>query len=76
VDEGTVPVVYEGGGGLTDFELLLEQAGNKITDSRKTSSNRDFAFTNLDYQFVTKHLEPQATPHLFRKTFSSSQNKH
>jgi hypothetical protein len=76
VDEGTVPVVYEGGGGVTDFELLLEQAGNKITDSRKTSSSRDFAFTNLEYQFVTKHLEPQATPHLFRKTFSSSHNKH
>jgi hypothetical protein len=45
VDEGTVPVVYEGGGGVTDFELLLEQAGNKITDSRKTSSSRDLEFT-------------------------------
>ena len=51
VDEGTVPVVCEGGGGIYDLESLLEQAGNSADDSRKTSNICDLVLTNSDYQF-------------------------
>ena len=52
VDEGTVPVVCEGGGGgIVDFESLLEQAGNSADDNRKTSNICDLILTNSDYQF-------------------------
>ncbi len=51
VDEGTVPVVCEGGGRKYDFESLLEQAGKSADDSKKTSNVRDLIFTKADYQF-------------------------
>jgi hypothetical protein len=51
VDEGTVPVVCEGGGGgIVDFESLLEQAGNSADDSRKMSNSRCLILTKADYQ--------------------------
>jgi hypothetical protein len=51
VDEGTVPVVCEGGGRKYAFESLLEQAGNSADDSKKTSNVRDLIFTKAGYQF-------------------------
>jgi hypothetical protein len=50
VDEGTVPVVCEGGGSKYDFESFFEHAGNSADDSRKMSSSRCLILTKADYQ--------------------------
>ena len=71
VDEGTVPVVCEGGGGVCeggggvfDFESLLEQAGNSADDSRKTSNVCDLVLTNSDYQFEKRQFYEPNRGHL------------
>jgi hypothetical protein len=50
VEEGTVPVVCEGGGRKYDFESFLEHAGNSADDSRKMSNSRCLILTKADYQ--------------------------